>query len=362
VIRRSGSRGIALIGVLLVVTAAWVAVARVPPSFAGVANAGIPGAPGSNPLQGLQWGIYTGPIDGIWPAYEAASGRQQTLLARIALRPRMTWFGAWISDGGAEATAQQYIADQTGGNPDALAQIAIFRVTPWENAACSHPPSAAQQQSYRNWVDNFAAGIGSSRVALVLEPDLPFALCAPSHGKVALRLVWYSAKVFGALPHTSVYIDVGAADWPTVRQAVSLLRRSGIAYVRGFALNATHYDSNASEVRFGGQVSKALARAGVGGKHFVVNTAENGVPWKYWQYHGNHANPRVCRVKPDWPCMTLGVPPTTNVTSYLRGSARRVAARLCDAFLWIGRPWLHNGAAPFVLPQALALARSTPYK
>ncbi|MBV9004910.1 MAG: hypothetical protein JO181_09645, partial [Solirubrobacterales bacterium] len=88
----------------------------------------------------------------------------------------------------------------------------------------------------------------------------------------------------------------------------------------------------------------------------------NGVAWHYWQYRGNHSNPRVCDVRPDWPCMTLGVPPTTNVTRYLSGQLRRTAAKLCDAFLWIGRPWLKDGANPFVLSQALALARSTPYR
>jgi hypothetical protein len=274
----------------------------------------------------------------------------------------MTWFGSWISDGSAQATAEQYVAEQMDGNPNALAQIGIFRLDPWENAACVRSASAAQQASYKNWISSFAAGIGSSRVALVLQPDLPFALCAPNRGRIALGLVRYAAQVFSALPHTSVYIDVGAADWPTVKQAVSLLRSAGVTYTRGFALNATHYDSNASEVTFGGQVSAALARAGLRGKHFVVNTAENGVPWKFWQYHGNHANPRLCNTKPDWPCMTLGARPTTNATRYLSRSAKRVAARLCDAFLWIGRPWLHNQAAPFILTQALQLARSTPFK
>jgi len=348
--------------VLVALTVGVLGVFAPGPAYAGVANAGLPGASRADPLRGLTWGVYTGPIDGLYPAYRAASGVNRRLLARLALRPRMTWFGSWIPDGSAEATARQYIANQTGGNPDVLAQIAIFRLDPWEQAACSRAPSPAQQASYRSWIDGFAAGIGGSRVALVLQPDLPFALCAPNHGRVALGLVRYAARVFSALAHTTVYIDVGAADWPTVRQAVWLLRSAGVAYARGFALNATHYDADSSEVAFGARVSAALARAGLPGKHFVVNTAENGVPWKYWQYHGNHANPRVCAVRPDWPCMAVGVPPTPDVTGFLSGAARREAARLCDAFLWIGRPWLYDGASPFLLSQALALARSMPFK
>lgn len=349
---------------LAVAAGACLALLSSSPASAGVANAGIPGAPRSNPLAGLPWGIYTGPIDGIYPAYQDATGQAQELLGRIALRPRMTWFGSWISDDAAQQTAADYIHNATGGDPDVLTQIAIFRVDPWEFAACRHPPTPDQQASYYNWIDAFAAGIGSSRVALVLQPDLPFALCAPHHGQLALNLVKYAAERFGALPRTTVYIDVGAADWPTVNQAVYLLRAAGVSYVRGFALNATHYDSNASELEYGAQVSAALAKRGIRGKHFVINTAENGVAWKYWQYHGRHDNPRVCRTPRDWPCMTLGAPPTWNVTNRrwgLSAAARRIAARLCDAFLWIGRPWLFAGDNPFDEEQALALARSTPF-
>lgn len=44
----------------------------------------------------------------------------------------MTWFGSWISDGSAEATAEQDIQEQPHGNRNALAQIAVFRLDPLE--------------------------------------------------------------------------------------------------------------------------------------------------------------------------------------------------------------------------------------
>lgn len=40
-----------------------------------------------------------------------------------------------------------------------------------------------------------------------------------------------------------------------MRHAVSLLCSAGVGYARGFALNATDYDSNANEVKFEGWVS-----------------------------------------------------------------------------------------------------------
>jgi endoglucanase len=336
-----------------------------PAASAGVANAGLPGASGSNPLKGLPWGVYRGPIDGVYSAYAGAGGQQRALLARIALRPRMLWFGAWYSDSSAQSAASQYISDVTRGNANVLVQIAVFRLQPWEDASCQRLASQAEQASYRRWIDRFAAGIGSARVAMVLQPDLPFASCNPDGGRLALSLVSYSARVFAALPHTSVYIDVGAADWPTVAQAVRMLRRADVAAVRGFSLNNTHFDSNSNELLFGARVSRALAAKGLPGKHFIINTAENGSPWTWNQYHGDHGNPRVCRTTTDWPCMTLGIPPTTNVTDrrlHLSRAAALAARRWCDAYAWVGRPWLDNGASPFDLSRTLALARSTPFQ
>ena len=38
-----------------------------------------------------------------------------------------------------------------------------------------------------------------------------------------------------------------------------------------------------------------------------------------------------------------------------------IAGRYADAYLWVGRPWLDNGAYPFDLGRALGLAASSPF-
>ncbi|MBV9309365.1 MAG: glycoside hydrolase family 6 protein [Solirubrobacterales bacterium] len=335
------------------------------PAIAGVANAGVPGASARNPLVGLPWGNYSGERDEVFPAYRSSSGKQRALLAKIALRPRVRWFGAWYSAGQVRQIVNEYLGNVTGGNPNVLAQMAVFRLDPWEAQACSQLPSSGQQASYRHWIDNFAAAVGSARVALILQPDLPEALCAPHHSQLPLQLVNYAAQRFSALPHTTVYIDVGAGDWPTVGQAVHLLTAAGVQYTRGFALNATHYDSTERELRYGQKVVKALARHHIGGRHFVINTAQNGRGFTYHQYHGhNYDNAKVCRSRSSRRCVTLGIPPTTNVASrrwHLSRKGRSIARRLVDAYLWIGRPWLENQSDPFLLKRALALARTTPF-
>jgi endoglucanase len=339
--------------------------ALAPSAHAGAANAGIPGAPRGNPLAGLPWGNYSGQLDEVFPAYRSASGEAKALLARIALRPRMRWFGVWYPDDQAQATARQYLQNVTRGHSNVLAQMAVFRLDPWEGDACRALPSAAQQASYKRWIDAFAAGIGTTRVALVLQPDLPFAACVPHHSRMPLQLVAYAARVFSGLPHTTVYIDAGAGDWPSVAEAASMLRTAGVAYTRGFALNATHYDTTQNEILFGQRVVAALARAHIRGRHFVINTSSNGRGFTYQQYHGpDFDNAAVCQSVSSRRCVTLGIPPTTNVANPRWGlspAARRAAARLVDAYLWIGRPWLRDQADPFDLQRSLALAATTPF-
>jgi endoglucanase len=334
------------------------------PALAGTANAGVASASSTNPLSGIPWGVYTGPQNNdVYPMWQQASGRVKQLLGKIALQPTVSWFGAWQADSFAAASAREYIADTTHGNPNALSQMAVFRLDPWEGQACPGSWSSANQASYRAWVNSFAAGIGSARVALILQPDLPFATCAPS--RVPLQLVGYAAQVFSALPHTSVYIDGGVRWFPMrTAQAVTMLEQAGIRYARGFALNTTEYDATGAELEYGASIIHALQAAGYSTKHMVVNTAENGSPFLNGQYTGNVENPRVCRNRYDRLCATLGIPPSTDVASprwRLSSHDRSLARRYADAYMWIGRPWLDYGAAPFDLRRALGLAASTAF-
>lgn len=332
---------------------------------AGTANAGLRSASRRDPIAGLRWGVYTGSADNsVYPYYAAARGRRRTLLARIALRPQAFSFGAWYSDSEIESVVRAYIANVTGGNPDVLAQLTVFRMDPWEGQACPHGRwSSRDQASYRTWIRGLARGIGDSRVALVLQPDMPFATCAGSD--VPYRLISFSARLLSGLPHVTVYLDAGARYWPMpFSSAVSMLERAGIRYARGFALDDTEYDSTGAELEYGARLADALAAGGYGEKHFVINTAENGSPFLNGQYPGNVGNPRVCRSSHEALCATLGIPPTAQTARaawHLTAAERAIAAREADAYLWVGRPWLDYGAAPFDLARALGLAASTPF-
>ena len=72
-------------------------------------------------------------------------------------------------------------------------------------------------------------------------------------------------------PHLVIYVDAGAADALRWRDAARLLLQAGVSKIQGFFLNSTHYDWTSREIRYGEKISRM-----VGGKHFVINTGENG--------------------------------------------------------------------------------------
>jgi hypothetical protein len=319
-------------------------------------------------LAGGTWGVYRGSADGVYPAYRRATGTRKALLAKVALRPRVRWFGSWMSAAQAAAKIRDYITTTQAGDANVLVQLAVFRLWPHGEGAKNRPMTATEQDAYRRWVDAAAQAIGGSRVAIVLEPDLAVSLGGwqPS---VRAALTAYAAHAFAQLPRTSVYIDASDSDWLSVSQAVDLLLASGIREARGFALGATHYSGTADNVAYGRSLVDALAAAGVPGRHFVIDTADNGRPFTWLQYwaahpHGDFDNAEACRTTTQVRCDTLGIPPTWEVADPrwgLPADLQQAAAGLVDGYLWFGRPWLYRQSSPFKLGRTLKVAATTPY-
>ncbi len=336
-----------------------------PPIYSPTTQATYVGTPGNPLVRG--WGVYQGLAEQAWLPYVVAPPAQKNLLDKIVQRPKATWFGHWQPDADIADRVSKYVELTNGGDPDVLVQTSIFRMAPWEREACNRLPSAAEQASYKKWIDGFAAGVGDAHMAVIMQPDGPFVLCAPGGSKLPAHLIRYGVRKLSALPNTSVYIDAGAADWnrDDPQKAIRMLVPMGIQWARGFALNSTHYDSTERQVKYSAEISRALAARGISGKYGVINTASNGRPFKGYKYHGpNYDNARVCQSASDHHCVTLGIPPTVDVADPkwgLNAKTRQLAAKYVDAYMWFGRPWLYNQAAPFDMNRALGLARTTPY-
>ena len=208
---------------------------------------------------------------------------------------------------------------------------------------------------YQRWIDAFVKSLGRTwdgpgrfkyrdsgpypdsdfrafdrQATVIIEPDA-LALTGKRSGCLSrtgrahrYALLSYAAKKLGAMPNVAAYMDVGASDWMrSPSEAVSLLKKAGVKYIRGFALNSTHYEFSKSELRFGNAVAKKL-----GGKHFVVNTAENAngpLPSRYWK--NGSVKSKWCNPKN----AGLGTQPTT-----------KTGSSYADAFLWVSRPGISS--------------------
>jgi endoglucanase len=358
-LRRNWRRVVAMLA-----TSATVLAVAVPAAQAGTANAGLPGA-GSDPIAHVPWGMPRN--DDLWNAYESASGSNHALLGKLALQPRALWLGwSWRASQVRAETAET-VAMAQNGNPNVLTEFATDELYPWEKQTANGVDKAAVNGSWNvasdeTWYRNVAAGIGTARALVIVQVDLPFALKISSTAPE--RIDTYAARVLSANPHTTVYIDGGTFGWLTPAQDASLLIRNGIRYARGFALDDTDYDPTATEDKFGAQVVADLAKLGVKGKHFIVDTDENGQPYKPDQVPGRGINdaPR-CHSGIQTACQRTGIAPTTNVASsrwHLGTAVAKDAKRYCDGYVWSGQPWDIDGG-PFQLQYALQLAGNGEY-
>ena len=337
------------------------------PQRAHPANAG-------NPLADRIWGVYEGPQDQVWAPYRAATGVEKELIGKIALRPRTKWFGSYLADSRVIDSVTDYIESSQKGDPTALVQMAVFRMKPWEHEACTRPSTPAEKASYVRWIDNLATAIAATPTLVVMQPDGPFLWCVPDRGAKA-RLLTYATRKLSSLPATSVYIDAGAADWcengkgADPARCAAILKRTGVRYARGFALDSTHYTGPSQNIDHGTDIVNILARDGYGRKHFIIDTAKSGQPTSWLDMipskrGGLNDDARTCKRPGMRRCVTLGIPPTVDVADPqwgLSAADRALAAKHVDGFVWFGRPWLYKQADPFVKQRALDMGRSTPW-
>jgi endoglucanase len=328
----------------------------------------------TNPLAKRRWGVYDGPQDQVWKPYQAATGADKALIGKIAKRPRTKWYGSWIADGAIKDSVRRYIDASQDGDKSKLVQLAVFRMKPWEHTACTRRATTAEKASYRRWITNLATGIGSTPALVVMQPDGPFLWCVPDRAATG-ALLTFATKTLSALPHTSVYIDGGAADWcenghgADPERCAGILKRTGIRYARGFALDSSHYTGPTDNINLGSKMVSILQRDGYGTKHFILDTAKSGRPMHWGDVIPAGVgdlkdNARTCSTLAMRRCVTLGIPPTVRVAATRWGmsaAVRQLAARNVDGFVWFGRPWLYNQADPFVKARALAMGRTTPW-
>ncbi|NJK46493.1 MAG: glycoside hydrolase family 6 protein [Pleurocapsa sp. SU_196_0] len=132
---------------------------------------------------------------------------------------------------------------------------------------------AGSPDAYKTWINEFAAGIGTRKAIVILEPDaLPLVSgCAASTSTVTGLLAYAVDKFKTVSPNAKVYLDAGHAAWKSVSEISGLLSSAGVARAAGFSLNTSNYQTTANSKTYGDQVSASL-----GGAKYVIDTSRNG--------------------------------------------------------------------------------------
>jgi endoglucanase len=273
----------------------------------------------SNPLAGVRFFVDRDSESWRqWLAYgRAGEAHKAGLVWKIAREPKALWLGRFTRPNFHVKVRRLIDAAAAEGS------VPIFTVLRAQSTQCGLRYTGggrAEDARTRAWYDDLARAIGHDRVVIAFEPDsLGTIDChAPSRRDDRIRLLRYGVDALSRLPNATIYLEAGASDWEPARRTAKQLRAIGIAKVRGFMLNATHYDWTRENIRHGLEISRRT-----GGKHFVINTAENG----RGPIHYRRANGRRITVWCNPPRRGLGTPPTTE-TSHPK----------VDAYLWINRP------------------------
>lgn len=270
-----------------------------------------------NPLRGMRFYVDPG-------SEPVLAARRYPPLDAIANEPGTARFGSFSYPNAGTAVGS-YLDQAARIEPGTVPMLATYRVVDGHCGNWADP--AADQTAYHMFILGFADGIGGHRAVLFLEMDSlitvgclsPYGVAVRTHElRDAIRML--SAKC----PRLVIYLDAGAGDAVSPWKTASLLRRAGVAKIQGFFVNSTHFDWTAREVRYGEEISRLT-----GGKHFVINTGENGQGPLTPPDPVHQGNEVLCNP----PGRGLGPRPTTET-----------GIPNVDAFAWTSNPGESGGA------------------
>ncbi|WP_369199719.1 glycoside hydrolase family 6 protein [Streptomyces sp. PU-14G] len=240
-------------------------------------------------------------------------------MKKIAAQPVAEWIGTEDPRGQTERVTK------AAAKVDRSALLVLYNV-PHRDCGQYSKGGAKDAAAYRKWLDAVVAGIGDRAATVIVEPDALAHVvaegCTPRkfHDE-RYGLLAEAVTELKRLPDTTVYLDAGNPDW--IRDTGALvepLRRAGIAEADGFSLNVSNYQTTASNIAYGKELSPK-----VGNKPFVIDTSRNG----NGPLEGAHGDEEAwCNP----PGRALGEPPTVET-----GHER------VDAYLWIKRPGESDG-------------------
>lgn len=313
-------------------------------SVAAVAGATVVGvclAVGSASAGTLSGSLYRDPNSAVvrWVSANPGDSRAAVIRDKIASQPQARWFANFNP-----STVQSEVSGFIGA-ANAVQQIPVLSVYEITNRDCGGASAggAPDLNQYQTWVSNFARGLGSQTVIIILETDSLALQTCLSGGEISARnqaLTTATQTIKAANPNAKVYLDGGHSTWNSAGETANRLRAAGVQYADGFFTNVSNFNSTSGEVNFGRAVISALASMGIQGKRQVIDTSRNGGASGDWCADDNTDR-------------RIGQYPTTNT-----GDSN------IDAYLWVKPPGEADGcrytAGSFQPDLAYSLANGVP--
>lgn len=284
-----------------------------------------------NPLAGAPF--YVNPTSAAMRAAQSADPPSPELTS-IANTPQ----AYWVVPGGSAGTVGKYVGDANAAG--AIPVLSLYGI-PHRDCGSFAAGGMGSGADYRSWIDGIAAGVGASRVAIVVEPDaLAMADClSGDQRQERFDLIRYAVDALTKDPNAAVYVDAGHLRWHSPDDMAARLNQAGVGHARGFSVNTANFFTTEDEIGYGEAISGLT-----NGSHYVVDTSRNGAgPAPDGDL--NWCNPSG---------RALGAAPTAST-----------AGAHADAYLWIKRPGESDGscgkgdppAGTFVNQYAIDLAR-----
>ncbi|NLU78764.1 endoglucanase [Micromonospora sp. HNM0581] len=269
-----------------------------------------------------------------WVAANPGDSRAAVIRDRIANVPQGRWFTTTNTSSVRSEVSALVTAAAAAG------KIPILVVYNIPNRDCSNHSGggAPDHATYRQWVDQVAAGLGGRPATIILEPDvLPImtnCMSASQQAEVRASMAYAGKALKAGSSAARVYFDIGHGGWLAPGEAAARLTASGIATsADGISVNVSNYRRTADEVSYAKSV---IAATGISRLKAVVDTSRNG---------NGPAGAEWC----DPPGRAIGTPSTTSTGD-----------SAIDAFLWVKLPGEADGciaaAGQFVPQRAYDLA------
>ena len=277
-----------------------------------------------DPLQFVHWYIFgsQSPAGAALARYRGNPAYAQALHT-IAYTPGSGTYRFWMWNQPAArlaSTVEKYLADAEVAQPNTTVALSTYSLV---HGACESPK--AIKSRFENWVTQLAHGIGNFRVVLYLEEDSLMETHCLSHGALQTRLqeLAYAVKQLSQDPHVLIYMDAGAPDgWISARRTAQYLKQADIGQATGFFVNATHNDWTTTDVHYGQEIARLT-----GGKHFIVQTDDNGRGPLIPKDRKDNGNEDLCNPP------GRGTGPLSWATGY----------QYVDGFLWFNNPGNSDG-------------------